>query len=165
MLQRRLLSIACLVAPALALLSSTAAPLQAVPPKAALVIVTQKGSLVADLSLRELKRMYLSEPIAGPDGTRLIPLNHPTGSPPRVAFDILALKMDPDQVGRFWIDRKIRGQTGVPKALPSVDALRRAVATVAGTVTYLTAADVTTDMKVVTIDGKQPKDPDYPLQF
>jgi hypothetical protein len=109
--------------------------------------------------------MYVSEPITGPDGTRLIPLNHPVRSPARVAFDKLALKMDPDQVGRFWIDRKIRGQTGMPKALPSVDALRRAVAAVAGTVTYLTVADVTTDVKIVTVDGMKPENPDYPLQF
>ncbi|MEO8180954.1 MAG: hypothetical protein ABI895_19135 [Deltaproteobacteria bacterium] len=46
----------------------------------------------------------MSEPVTGPDGTRLIPLNQPAEVPVRVGFDKLVLKMTPDYVGRFWID-------------------------------------------------------------
>jgi len=134
-------------------------------PANALVIVTQKSSALSDLTLRELKRLYQSEQVNGPDGTPIIPLNRPTGSPARVAFDQLVLKMDPDEVGRYWIDRKIRGQTGAPKAIPSLDLLRRAVASVAGTLTYLSAAEVTADLKVVSVDGKSPTDAGYPLSL
>jgi hypothetical protein len=165
MVSRRLTLIACFTLPALALGLGAAVPSQAAPPKTALVIVTQKSSALVDLSMRELKRMYTSEPVTDPSGKQLIPLNHPVGAPVRVGFDQLVLKMDPDYVGRFWIDRKIRGQTGAPKAVPSVEVLRRAVATVAGTVTYLAASDVTADLKVVTVDGKRPTDADYPLLF
>jgi hypothetical protein len=134
-------------------------------PANALVIVTQKSSALSDLTLRELKRLYQSEQVNGPDGTQIIPLNRPAGSPARVAFDQLVLKMDPDEVGRYWIDRKIRGQTGAPKAIPSLDLLRRAVASVAGTLTYLSAAEVTADLKVVSVDGKSPTDAGYPLSL
>lgn len=134
-------------------------------PANALVIVTQKSSALSDLTLRELKRLYQSEQVNGPDGTQIIPLNRPVGSSARVAFDQLVLKMDPDEVGRYWIDRKIRGQTGAPKAIPSLDLLRRAVASVAGTLTYLSAAEVTADLKVVSVDGKSPTDAGYPLSL
>lgn len=161
---RRPILLACLL-PALAVPLGAAAPLQAAASKGALVMVTQKNSALIDLSLRELRRMYASEPVTSPDGTQLIPINHPGGAPVRVGFDKLVLEMDPEYVGRFWIDRKIRGQTGAPKAIPSVEVLRRAVATVAGTVTYLTLTDATADLKVLTIDGKQPTDADYPLHL
>lgn len=128
-----------------------------------LIIVTQKTNALGDLTLRELKRLYQAEPVKGPDGTPLIPLNRPVGSPARIAFDQLVLKMDPDEVGRYWIDRKIRGQTGAPKAIPSLDLLRRAVASVPGTLTYLSASELTPELKVVTVDGKRPTDAGYPL--
>ena len=129
-----------------------------------LVIVTQKSSSLSDLTLRELKRLYQSEQVNGPEGTPLIPLNHPAGSPARMAFDQLVLKMNPDEMGRYWIDRKIRGQTGAPKAIPSLELLRRAVASVPGTLTYLSTAELTADLKVVNVDGKRPTDTGYPLR-
>jgi hypothetical protein len=130
-----------------------------------LVVVTQKTSALSDLSLRELKRLYQSEPVNGPDGNPLVPLNQVLGTPARVDFDQLVLKMSPDVVARYWVDRKIRGQTGAPKAIPSLDLLRRAVAGVPGTLTYLSANDVTAELKVVTVDSKRPTDAGYVLQI
>jgi len=60
---------------------------------------------------------------------------------------------------------EIRGQTGAPKAIPSVDLLRKVVAAMAGALTYLDAADITPDLKVVSIEGKLPTDLDYPLKL
>jgi len=164
MVSRRLTLIGCLLA-ALTVAFGVAVPLHAAPVKNTLVLVTQKTSALTELSVRELKRLYTAEPVTGPDGTALIPLNHAVRSPARVAFDQLVLKMSPDVVGRFWIDRKIRGQTSAPKVVPSLDLLRKVIAALPGTVTYLNANDVTPDLKILNIDGKGPTDPDYPLHF
>lgn len=85
--------------------------------------------------------------MTGPDGRALIPLNHALGSPTRIAFESVVLKMSQDEVGRFWIDRKIRGQVGSPKSVAAVAVLRKAVATLPGTLTYLDANDLTPDLK------------------
>jgi len=82
-----------------------------------------------------------------------------------IAFDKLVLEMSPDEVGRYWIDRKIRGQTGAPRTLPSVDLVRRVVASLGGTIAYLRATDVTADLEVLTIDCHHPTDPGYPLKI
>jgi hypothetical protein len=161
MLSRRSTLIA-LSSPALILAFGALVPAQAEPANV-LVIVTQKSSGLDNLTLRELKRLYQSEQVNGPDGAALIPLNRPLGSPARVAFDKLVLKMGPDDVGRYWVDRKIRGQTGAPKAVPSLELLRKAVASIAGTLTFLNAAEVTADLKVVSVDSKRPTDGGYPL--
>jgi ABC-type phosphate transport system substrate-binding protein len=161
MLSRRSTLIA-LSAPALLLGFGGFVPVHAGPANV-LVVVTQKNSGLDNLALRELKRLYQSEQVNGPDGNPLIPLNRPLGSPARVAFDKLVLKMDPDDVGRYWVDRKIRGQTGAPKTVPSLELLRQAVASIAGTLTFLSAAEVTADLKVVRVDDKHPTDAGYPL--
>lgn len=161
---RRSIVLAGLVLP-LAALSLGAAPLAAAPPRQTLVIVTQKNAALSELSLRELKHLYTGEQVDGPTGAQLIPLNHPPRAPVRVAFDQTVLHMNADEVGRFWIDRKIRGQTGAPRAVPSLELLRRVVATLPGTLTYLDANDVTADLKVLRVDGHAPGDPDYPLRL
>ena len=162
MISRRLTLIA-LTAPALAFALDGVLPVHAASTQ--IVVVTKKSSTLSELSLRDLKRLYQGDKISAPDGTSLLPLNHAAGSPSRVTFDHLVLKMSPDEVGRYWVDRKIRGQTGAPKAIPSVDLLRKVVAAMAGALTYLDAADVTPDLKVVSIEGKLPTDLDYPLKL
>ena len=130
-----------------------------------IVVVTRPNSALRDLSFRDLKRLYQAEPMTGPDASRLIPLNLAVGSATRAAFDQLVLKMSPDQIGRYWIDRRIRGEPGAPRAIPSVELLRRVLISLQGTVAYLDAADLTADLGLVTVDGKRPTDPDYPLRL
>jgi len=139
-------------------------PSSAAQPTKRLVIVTQKSNALVELSLRDLKHMYLSEQVDGPGG-RLIPLQQAAGSPVREAFERLVLKMSPDEVGRFWIDRKIRGQKGAPKAVAPVELLRRVIVSLPNTVTYLNATDLTDDLKVLKVEGQGPQDPGYLLQF
>ena len=133
--------------------------------KTALAIVTQKASSIDSLTLRELKRLYTGEQVVSPDGKRIVPLNHAPKSPERVEFERIVLGMSPDEVGRFWIDRKIRGQPGPPKSVPSVELLRRVVASLLGAIVYLKLADVSRDLKVIKVDGKGPGDPGYPLEY
>jgi hypothetical protein len=117
------------------------------------------------LSLREVKRLYLGEHVGAPGGKKLVPINRAPRSPEREEFERLVLRMSADEVARFWIDRKIRGQPGPPRALPSIELLRRAVASVPGTVAYLRSTDVGEDLTVLRIEGKRPGDPGYPLAY
>jgi hypothetical protein len=133
------------------------------PPPLKLVIVTQKGSPLGELSLRALKRMYMGETQIDSDGSRLTPLNQALSSPGRVVFESLVLGMSSDTVARYWIDRRIRGQPGPPKAVTPVALLVQTVASVPGTLTYLREADFDPSLKVLTIDGKRPIDAGYAL--
>jgi ABC-type phosphate transport system substrate-binding protein len=138
---------------------------RAAPGKTTLAIVAQKASALDGLTMRELKRAYIGEHVGGPDGTKIIPLNQGSGSPERVEFERLVLGMSPDDVARFWMDRKIRGQSGAPKSVPSAELLRRVVATLPGAIGYLARTDVGTDLKLLEIDGKRPGEPGYPLEY
>jgi hypothetical protein len=160
-----MLCVACLSL--LCTYSGLAAPVfsTAAEPRLRLVVVVEKSSPLSELSLRDLKRLYLGQYITDPDGKQLMALNHPAQSPERVAFDQVVLKMTPDQTGRFWIDRKIRGQPAAPRSVAPRELLRKFVAASPGAVTYLRDSEVDPQLKALAIEGKRPQDAGYPLQF
>jgi hypothetical protein len=138
---------------------------QAAEQRTRLVVVVQKGSPLSELSLRDLKRLYTSERLTDPSGNAILPLNQPRGAADRTGFDRLVLKMDAEEVGRYWIDRKIRGQPGAPKAVSPLETLRSAVASIPGAIAYMRESDVDGRLKVLTVEGKHLGDTDYPLQY
>src|SRR4051812_65903 len=75
-----------------------------------LVVVVAKGSSVKNISRGELKRCFTGDAVTVA-GKQLVPFNAAPNTPERAAFDQAVLGMSPDEVGRFWIDRKVRGQS------------------------------------------------------
>jgi hypothetical protein len=128
-----------------------------------LAIVVAKNSALGELSFYDLKRLYLGDKLRAPDGTNLIPLNRGTSAAERLAFDHSVLGMTPAEVARYWIDRRIRGQTGAPKAIDPGLVLQRVVAKLPGAVGYVLASEVSSTVKVVHIDGKLPGQTAYPV--
>jgi hypothetical protein len=121
-------------------------------PKRGLVVVVAKGSKVRSLTKTELKRCFTGEPVVI-EGQRLYPFNFPPSSAERIAFDRAVLGMSPDEAGRFWVDRKIRGQSEPPRSLPSATHVTKIVTKFAGAIGYLPADQVTGDVMVIDIDG------------
>src|SRR6266536_4461898 len=70
--------------------------------KTRLAIVVAKSSPLDDLSIHDLKHLYMGDQITGPGGKRLIPLALRAGSPERVAFERAVLGMAPDRVASYW---------------------------------------------------------------
>jgi hypothetical protein len=129
-----------------------------------LAIVVAKNSPVSELSLYDLKHLFLGDYVNGPDGKRLIPLNHAPGSAERTAFCASVLGMTPDQESAYWIDRRIRGQSGSPRAIAQADLVQRIVGHLEGGITYVRLDQVRPDVKVVRIDSKLPTDSGYRLR-
>ena len=129
-----------------------------------LAVVVAKNSPLTNLSMYELKHLYLGEFLTDPDGKRLIPLNQSTQSHDRSAFDVTVLGMSFDQQSAYWIDRRIRGLSGSPRAVDSDDLVQRIVARLDGAVAYLPVSAVRSDVKIVRVDGKLPTDPGYRIR-
>jgi hypothetical protein len=160
--RRKLLSACLLALPGLALCSGPR-PLNA-EPRTRLAIVVAATSNIGELSSAQLTRAYLGDPV-DVGGRKLIPLNRGPSSAERLGFDRAVLKMSPQEVGRYWIDRKIRGQPGAPKAIDPADLYQRVVVKLEGSVGYVRLADVREDVRVLRIDGKLPSEPGYPIEF
>ncbi len=128
-----------------------------------LAVVVGAASSLDALSFYQLKRLYLGDPARTPAGQRLIPLNRGTNTAERVGFDQTVLSMNPEQVARYWIDRRIRGQSGAPKAVDPAGILLRILTRVPGTIGYVRLDQVTNAVRVVRISGRMPDHPDYPI--
>lgn len=117
-----------------------------------LVVVVAKGSSVTNLSREDLKRCFLGEPVSAGDKP-LVPFNLPPSSPERSGFDKAVLGMSPEEVGRYWVDRKVRGQSGAPRSLPSPAHVAKVAAKFPAAIAYLPADQMTSDIQPVSVDG------------
>jgi len=125
-----------------------------------LVVVVAKGSQVTDISRADLKRCFLGDAVSA-GGRTLAPFNAGTGTPERTGFDKAVLGMSPEQVGRYWVDRKVRGQSAAPRSLPSSAHIAKVVAKLPGAISYLAADQLTADIQAVQVDGVPYTDPHY----
>jgi ABC-type phosphate transport system substrate-binding protein len=128
-----------------------------------IAVIVGRDSKVAGLSSNELKRVFTGENLTGGGSGKLVPFNQNPSSVPRVAFDRAVLVMTPGEVGRFWVDRKVRGQTGAPRALASSAQVVKVVAKFPNAIGYVPIGEVTGDVKVIAVDGARPGDDDYTL--
>jgi hypothetical protein len=125
-----------------------------------LVVVVARGSGLTNISRGDLRRCFAGEPVTA-TGRQLVPFNASPSSPERVGFDKAVLGMTPDQVGRYWVDRKIRGQRPAPRSLPSAVYITKVVAKFPGAIAYLPADQLTADVQPVAIDGVAHSDAGY----
>lgn len=126
-----------------------------------LAIVVSKSFPADGISFGDLKRAFMGNPVMV-SGKLLVPITYPKDSPERVAFDQTALGMSPEEVGLYWIDRKIRGQSGPPKSAPNAATVLRIVEKVDGAIGFARAASAK-GTKVLRVDGKLPSDSGYRL--
>jgi hypothetical protein len=128
-----------------------------------MAVVVSSDSSVTDLSLYKLKRLYLGDNIVAPSGRKLIPLNRGKNTAERVDFDERVLDMSPAESSRYWIDRRIRGRSGAPKAVDPARVVQKVVAEVPGAISYVRLSELSDQVKVVKIGGKKPGDSGYPI--
>jgi hypothetical protein len=158
--------------PLLVLAGAVAAALVGVAPRPVmaandvpLAVIVAPDSKLSNISVADLRRVFQSERLTDPDGNRLIALNHPPKTVDRVGFDQVVLGMDADAVGRFWIDRKIRGSSGPPRTVDSLSTLRRVVEKLPGAIGYIRPAQLSNEVRAIRVDGKLPEDPGYPVRY
>jgi hypothetical protein len=130
-----------------------------------LAVFVAKDSGLQNLKMTELRRIFTNADDSGFSGQRNVPFNHTARSSDRVGFDQTVLRMGPEEVSRFWIDRKIRGLPGPPRAVDSLSQLLRLVSRTNAGVGYARPGQLTNEVRVIRIDGKLPTEPGYPLQF
>ncbi len=129
-----------------------------------LAIVVASDSPIAELSSYDLKRLFGGDPVNAA-GKRLVPLNQGTDAPDRLGFDRVVLGFSAEEAARYWIDRKIRGQSGSPKAIDPPSLLLKVVTRLSGSVAYVQVSSVQPGVKAIRIDGKLPDDKGYPIVY
>lgn len=114
-----------------------------------LLVIANPSVSASELSADKLEAIFTLSERQWPGGDTIIAFNYPPGSALRESFDRVVLRMGPDDVARFWIDRRIRGLGDSPRKVPTAALLLRIVANLRGAIGYVPDGPLPADVKLV----------------
>ena len=120
-------------------------------PSDGVVVIVHPSNPTRTLDREQLRAIFSASLRFWPHGAPIAPFNAATGSLIRARFDEVVLGMSPREVGRFWVDQKVRGgpppprQAGVDAV--AVNIVRRLEAAVA----YVSAGTCLAGVRVVAV--------------
>lgn len=167
---RRLLALLTMVGAAVLLLevSPGAARGGASPPAQAsadnLAIIVNQANTVDDITLKELRTVFLGERSHWPNGRRITLVMMDPGVPERKAVLRDICRMNETEFSRHFLQGLFTGEVFVsPKTLSSPTGVRKFVFNVPGAIGYVRASDIDGTVKVIRVNGHGVDDPEYPL--
>ncbi|MEY4578758.1 MAG: hypothetical protein RL701_3461 [Pseudomonadota bacterium] len=122
---------------------------QASEDEAIIEVIVHRSSPATHLSSAEVEALFTRTQTRWSDGSPVVPLSFPTGTTIREQFDRAVLRLDADQVGRFWLDRRIRGLGAPPKQVLNAALMIKVVANLPGSIGYVPASRNRVGVKVV----------------
>ncbi len=126
-----------------------------------LAVITHPSTSVSDLSLEELRRLYLGTTTTLANQVRVVLVE---SGDQRVRFYSEALGMSEERFKRHWIARAFAGEPGTPpEEIREPAELLRYVGRHPGAVGFIPANHVDGSVKLLTIETLRPSDPRYPL--
>ena len=169
---RRLLGVLTIVAAAVLLLEvspGSAAgggpPASSVPDDTLAIIVNQSNT-IDDLSLKDLRTVFLGERSHWPNGRRITLVMMDPGLSERKAVLRDVCHMNETEFSRHFLQGLFTGEVFVsPKTLSTSVGVRKFVFNVPGAIGYLRASDVDGSVKVIKVNGHRPEEADYPLRI
>lgn len=131
-----------------------------------IAIVVHADTSVSDLSMAQLRRIFLAEQQFWGDDSRITLLVRAPGAYERdIVMDRL-YRMDEAQFRKYWIAKMFRAEVpSGPKIVFSSNMALELVQAIPGSITFIDASEVNGGgVRVVTIDGLKPEDEGYPLK-
>ena len=83
------------------------------------------------------------------EGLSVVPFNYAPESPLRRTFDGAVLGLAPAEVGRFWIDQRIRGYGHPPRQVADPAIMVRLIANLKGSIGYIPAGAADKSVRIV----------------
>lgn len=114
-----------------------------------IAIVVNPNNTVKDLGLGDIEAIFTTRRLDWPNGKRIVPFNFPAHHATREAFDRRALNLEPDEVARYWIDRRVRGGHPPPRQVPDARTMLRVVAALETAVGYVHTNDADRTVRIV----------------
>jgi ABC-type phosphate transport system substrate-binding protein len=131
----------------------------------AIAIVVHKETRVDNLSLDDLRSIFLADQQFWSDRTRIILLVRAPESDERDFVLNRIYQMSEAQFRQYWIAKMFRAEVPRgPKIVFSTDMALDLVVAIPGSISFMRADEVTDDVKTIRIDGMLPSDAGYPLK-
>jgi len=130
-----------------------------------LAIVVHMNSEVENLTMMELRNIFLANQQFWPDRSRIILLVRAPQSDERDYVLNRIYQMDEAQFQKYWIAKMFRAEVPRgPKIVFSTDMTLDLVVAIPGSISFMRADLVTDDVRIVRVDGKLPGEEGYPLK-
>ncbi len=113
----------------------------------AVIVNTSNGAAVTADDIADIFRTVMRTWPGG--GGPIAAFELPPNTDERVFFDRAVLKMDPDDVAHFWIDRRVRGGAPPPHQVPDPAIVLRVVAKMANAIGYVPTPLVDSSVRMV----------------
>jgi len=138
----------------------------AVPDDEALAIIVNKSNPIDNLSLTELRKIFLAEQTRWPNGHRMTVVMRQPGQDERATVLRLIYRMSERDFNRYFLRGTFTGETqAVPKTLATAASARKFVFNVPGAIGYVRAGELDDSVKILRVDGRAPQDGGYPLKM
>jgi len=154
------------IAVAVALLA-VASALQAgeVTSRSPIAIVVHKDLPIDNLTLDDLRSIFLADQQFWPDRTRITLLVRAAQSDERTFILERIYEMSEEQFRQYWIAKMFRAEVPRgPKIVLSTGMALDLVVAIPGSISFTRADTVIDDVKIVRVDGMLPGDEGYPLR-
>src|ERR1700741_2139056 len=131
-----------------------------------LAIVVNVSNPISNLSMSELRKIFLGERSHWPNGRRITLVMMEAGQPERAVVLRDICQMNETDFNNHFLHGVFTGEVLVsPKTLATPVGVRKFIFNVPGAIGYLRPEDVDDSVKVVRIDGHLPGDAEYPLKI
>ena len=128
---------------------------------AQIAVVVHPSNPTDQLTLDQLRRIFLAESFTFPSGTHARVAMH-TPSAPGFAK---ALAQRPERVRARWMAAVFAGEAAAaPSELASVEDVRKFVQDHPDAIAFLPSSAVNESVKVIRLDGRRPGDDAYPIR-
>ncbi|NQV17265.1 MAG: hypothetical protein HQ534_01800 [Armatimonadetes bacterium] len=127
-----------------------------------IAVVVAKNNPVNNLTLEELRRIYLGKVTTFSNGEKIILLQY---EPLMKEFYRIVLNKTPMKVRKHWIGVVFSGGSATPpREFTTIHQLSEILDKYSGVIGFIDWEDVGDNEKVITIDGIRPQEANYPLQ-
>jgi ABC-type phosphate transport system substrate-binding protein len=136
-----------------------------------IVVIVNNSNPVDNLSLGELKKLFLSDRSRWDTGKAVAPVMPAPGAPERTAFLKIVCGMNDTDLGKYFMQAAFTGKSATPpKDVASASAVKSFVAASPGAIGFVKAGDFHGDgsdggVKAVKIDGAAAADPGYKIKM
>jgi ABC-type phosphate transport system substrate-binding protein len=136
-----------------------------------IVVIVNNSNPVDNLSMAELKKLFLSDRSRWDTGKAVAPVMPGAGAPERTSFLKIVCGMNDDDMGKYFMQAAFTGKSATPpKEVGSSSVLKAFVASSPGAIGFVKASDFHGDasdgaIKAVKIDGSGSGDPGYKIKM
>ena len=128
-------------------------------------IAVHPDTQISDLSMAQLRKIFLADQQFWPDKTRITLLVKPPGAIERDLVLDRIYMMNEMEFRKYWIAKMFRAEVpSGPKLVFSSNMALELVTAIKSSITFLNADEITNSIKILRIDGHLPNEEGYPLR-